>query len=73
MSIETPPDRGPAVVAELVEEGLQRGGAAALPDPDYVARLVVGDARQLALAAPPRDVVHADRHQRLEPVGVELV
>jgi hypothetical protein len=61
------------VVAELVEEVLQRLGVAAGLGPHDRARGVVADLGQVALAAAVADLVAADRHQAREAVGVEVI
>src|SRR5215211_5815324 len=66
------PDRVPPV-AELGEERLQGGAVAAGCAPHDRAGGVVGDARQVALAAAVGDLVDADRDEAVEAPLVEVV
>jgi hypothetical protein len=60
-------------VAELGEELTEGGAVAARAAPHDRARRVVGDRGQVAMVAPPADLVDADADQFLEPALVEVV
>src|SRR6266568_9486366 len=59
-------------LAELVEEGADRGLRAPLADPDGVAGLVIGDDGEVPVALPVAHLVDADAAQPLEAGAVEL-
>ena len=66
------PDRL-GVLAELVEERLQRRGVAARTGPHDRARAVVADLSEVALPATVADLVNADHHQALQALDIEAV
>jgi hypothetical protein len=66
-------DRGLLLVAELVEEHLQRRGVAARCCPYDTASLVVSDAGQEAMIRCVGDLVHAEQNEPVQPRGIEVV
>ena len=71
MSIDMARDRLGALLAELVEEAVQRGGVLALLAPDELARGVVRDQGHVRVALAPRDLVDAGDEELVEAIGIE--
>ena len=67
------PDRVLLLVGELIEEALQGLGVATRGGPHDPTADVVGDAGEEAAIGAIADLVHADHHQPIETVAVELV